>query len=121
MDAGPGTSTEPVDPPVVLGDVVVCPTVAARQAPEHACTLDDELALLVVHGVLHLLDYDHAESKRRRRCNGANASCWSVSASSKAEGEVTVSGADWAILVVVIVLFVLSILLALARRPRSPA
>jgi probable rRNA maturation factor len=46
---------------MVLGDVVVCPAVAARQAPEHAGTTDAELALLVVHGVLHLLNYDHAE------------------------------------------------------------
>lgn len=58
---GPGTGTEADDPPLVLGDVVVCPTVAERQAPEHAGTLDDELALLVVHGVLHLLNYDHAD------------------------------------------------------------
>lgn len=58
---GPGSASEPVDAPIVLGDVVVCPTVAARQAPTHAGTLDDELALLVVHGVLHLLQYDHAE------------------------------------------------------------
>jgi probable rRNA maturation factor len=58
---GPGTATEPTDVPIVLGDVVVCPTVAARQAPDHASTVDDELALLVVHGVLHLLNYDHAE------------------------------------------------------------
>jgi probable rRNA maturation factor len=48
---------------VVLGDVVVCPLVAQRQAPQHAGTLDDELALLVVHGVLHLLNYDHAEEE----------------------------------------------------------
>jgi probable rRNA maturation factor len=60
---GPGTATEPSDVPVVLGDVVVCPTVAARQAPDHAGTVDDELALLVVHGVLHLLNYDHAEER----------------------------------------------------------
>ena len=60
---GPGAPAEPVDPPVVLGDVVMCPTVATRQAPEHAGTLDDELALLVVHGVLHLLNYDHAEER----------------------------------------------------------
>ncbi len=59
---GPGSATEPSDPPIVLGDVVVCPTVAARQAPAHAGTVDDELALLVVHGVLHLLNYDHAEA-----------------------------------------------------------
>jgi probable rRNA maturation factor len=60
---GPGTATEPSDAPIVLGDVVVCPTVAARQAPDHAGTVDDELALLVVHGVLHLLNYDHAEER----------------------------------------------------------
>jgi len=58
---GPGSANEPSDPPIVLGDVVVCPTVAARQAPDHAGTVDDELALLVVHGVLHLLNYDHAD------------------------------------------------------------
>jgi probable rRNA maturation factor len=58
---GPGSSNEPVDPPIVLGDVVVCPTVAQRQAAEHEWSTDDELALLVVHGILHLLRYDHAE------------------------------------------------------------
>ena len=47
--------------PVLLGDVVVCPAVAADQAPTHAGTVDDELALLVVHGVLHVLGHDHAE------------------------------------------------------------
>jgi probable rRNA maturation factor len=60
---GPGSATEPADPPIVLGDVVVCPTVAERQAPTHAGTVDDELALLVVHGVLHLLQYDHADER----------------------------------------------------------
>jgi probable rRNA maturation factor len=68
---GPGSPDEPSDPPIVLGDVVVCPAVAARQAAERGRTLDDELALLVVHGVLHLLDYDHADpepaSRMRRR------------------------------------------------------
>ena len=48
-------------PDGLLGDVVVCPAVARRQAPEHAGTYDDELALLVVHGVLHVLGHDHAE------------------------------------------------------------
>ena len=47
--------------PVLLGDVVVCPAVAADQASTHAGTIDDELALLVVHGVLHVLGHDHAE------------------------------------------------------------
>ena len=38
---------------------MICPAVAYRNAPEHAGTYDDELALLVVHGVLHLLGMDH--------------------------------------------------------------
>ena len=45
--------------PVLLGDVVVCPSVAAEQCADHAGTLDDELALLVVHGVLHVIGFDH--------------------------------------------------------------
>ncbi len=49
------------DLPLLLGDVVVCPAVARRQAPEHAGSYDDEMALLVVHGVLHVLGHDHAE------------------------------------------------------------
>ena len=51
--------------PLLLGDVVICPAVAARQAPDHAGTVDDELALLVVHGVLHVLGHDHAEAHER--------------------------------------------------------
>lgn len=47
--------------PTLLGDVVICPAVAIAQAPEHAGSVDDELALLVVHGVLHVLGHDHAE------------------------------------------------------------
>ncbi len=46
--------------PSLLGDVVISPAVAADQFPEHAGTLDDELALLVVHGILHVLGHDHA-------------------------------------------------------------
>ena len=52
---------------VLLGDVVVCPAYAARQAGDHRGvaghdgSIDDELALLVVHGVLHVLGHDHAE------------------------------------------------------------
>ena len=47
--------------PMLLGDVIGCPAVAARQAPSHASTYDDEIALLVVHGVLHVLGMDHAD------------------------------------------------------------
>jgi probable rRNA maturation factor len=70
---GPGSPAEPGDPPVVLGDIVVCPRIAERQARERGYLVADELGLLVVHGVLHLLNYDHAEEresaamKRRER------------------------------------------------------
>jgi probable rRNA maturation factor len=70
---GPGSPAEPGDPPVVLGDIVVCPRIAERQAREQGSLVADELGLLVVHGVLHLLNYDHAEEresaamKRRER------------------------------------------------------
>jgi probable rRNA maturation factor len=47
--------------PVLLGDVVICPSVAAGAASTHAGTLDDELALLVVHGILHVLGHDHTD------------------------------------------------------------
>ncbi len=47
--------------PKLLGDVVVCPAVALEQCAHHAGTLDDELALLVVHGILHILGHDHDE------------------------------------------------------------
>lgn len=47
------------DLPLLLGDVVVCPSVAVEQAPRHAGTTDDEIALLVVHGTLHVLGWDH--------------------------------------------------------------
>ena len=58
---GPGAPSDLSDPPALLGDVVVCPVVAGKQALERGVPADDELSLLVVHGVLHLLDYDHAE------------------------------------------------------------
>ncbi len=43
----------------LLGDVVVCPDVARRNAEKLGHSLNDELAVLVVHGTLHLLGYDH--------------------------------------------------------------
>ena len=52
---------DPTDQPLLLGDVVICPVVAERQASDHAGSYDDEVALLVVHGILHVLGHDHAE------------------------------------------------------------
>ena len=46
--------------PALLGDIVLCPEFAAKQATAAGHGLDHELALLTVHGCLHLLGYDHA-------------------------------------------------------------
>lgn len=51
--------------PGLLGDVVLCPAVAERQASEHGRTADDETDLLLVHGILHLLGHDHADAAER--------------------------------------------------------
>jgi probable rRNA maturation factor len=58
---GPGDPPEP-EMPVLVGDVVICPEVAAKNAREHKVSLEDEIALLCVHGVLHLLGWDHEET-----------------------------------------------------------
>ena len=50
----------------VLGDIVLCPTVAARQAAEAGHATEEELLLLTTHGILHLLGYDHAEPEEER-------------------------------------------------------
>jgi probable rRNA maturation factor len=54
---------ENADAPILLGDVVICPSVAQRNAPTHAGNYDDEVALLVVHGILHLMGMDHADEE----------------------------------------------------------
>ena len=58
---GPGMPSEPEEMPVLLGDIVICPAVAHRNAAFHAGTYEDELAVLVVHGLLHLMGMDHQE------------------------------------------------------------
>lgn len=70
VDSGPSRGpdrpeSDPADMPLLLGDVVICPEVAQNQAPTHAGSYDDEMALLVVHGVLHILGWDHAADDER--------------------------------------------------------
>jgi probable rRNA maturation factor len=48
-------------PPLALGDVLICPAVVASNARAARVPFDDEMALMVVHGMLHLLGYDHTE------------------------------------------------------------
>ncbi|HSE08657.1 MAG TPA: rRNA maturation RNase YbeY [Nocardioidaceae bacterium] len=63
----------------VLGDLVLCPTIAERQAEEARVkgqagySTGDEIDLLTVHGILHLLGYDHAEPEEHREMFGLQA------------------------------------------------
>ncbi|MDQ6714926.1 MAG: rRNA maturation RNase YbeY [Actinomycetota bacterium] len=50
----------------VLGDIVLCPSVAATQATDAGHTTEEELLLLTTHGMLHLLGFDHAEPDEER-------------------------------------------------------
>ncbi|HEY9523261.1 MAG TPA: rRNA maturation RNase YbeY [Thermopolyspora sp.] len=62
-------SDAPLDP-ALLGDVVLCPQVAAKQAAEAGHGTRDELELLCTHGILHLLGYDHAEPEEHAEMFG---------------------------------------------------
>ncbi len=48
----------------LAGDVYICPWVAAREARERGIPVRQELVRLIVHGVLHVLGYDHPEGER---------------------------------------------------------
>ena len=52
--------------PGILGDIVICPEFAAKQARTAGHSLQEELELLTVHGVLHLLGFDHRENNERK-------------------------------------------------------
>ncbi len=54
------------DEPVALGDIVISTQTAARQALEQNHSFEREIAFLTIHGVLHLLGYDHGKNSARR-------------------------------------------------------
>jgi probable rRNA maturation factor len=63
----PGGRPDTPEPgPAMLGDIVLCPEFAAEQAAAAGHSLGHELALLTIHGVLHLLGYDHAEPEEEK-------------------------------------------------------
>jgi probable rRNA maturation factor len=64
---GPGSVDATDDIPTLLGDVMVCPSFAAREAHSRGQSVESELSLLVVHGILHLVGYDHAEPDETER------------------------------------------------------
>ena len=69
VDRGPGAGDDGPEP-TLLGDVVLCPAVAQRQARTAGHPVADEMHLLTVHGILHLLGYDHAEPDEEKEMFG---------------------------------------------------
>lgn len=65
----PGTDEEQT-PAGLLGDIVVCPSFAEPQAEKAGHPLINEILLLITHGILHLLGYDHAEPDEEREMFG---------------------------------------------------
>ena len=65
----PGKEDEEL-PQGLLGDIVLCPEVAAKQGAANGHSMDAELQLLTVHGVLHVLGYDHEDPEEEREMFG---------------------------------------------------
>lgn len=70
MDELRPTADDAEPEPGLLGDVVLCPEVAAGQARAAGHSVADELHLLTVHGILHLLGYDHASPEEEKEMFG---------------------------------------------------
>lgn len=81
----PGESTP--HGPSILGDVVLCPEVAFGQAAEFDRTGQQELELLTVHGILHLLGMDHDEPERERVMFGLTDTLLASFAATRVGGE----------------------------------
>jgi probable rRNA maturation factor len=69
----PGTEHEPT-PAGLLGDIVICPAVAMRQAEAAGHEMIHEVLLLTVHGILHLLGFDHTEPEEEKEMFGIQKS-----------------------------------------------
>ena len=78
--ADDGSAPRGPDEPRLVGDVVICPLVAAANAEASGRSVQDELALLVVHGALHLLGYDHVEDRDAEKMQGREQEMLSLDA-----------------------------------------
>lgn len=56
---GVAPDPDPTGPPLMIGDVIIAPAYVKRQSAELEVSFDDEMALMVTHGILHLMGYDH--------------------------------------------------------------
>ncbi len=77
-DAGPFPFTLPPGEPFPLGEVIISFPQTQRQAQERNCPVEQELALLIVHGVLHLVGYDHMEPEEEARMQAKERSALSA-------------------------------------------
>ena len=64
LQPGEVPDRSPSDPPINLGDVIISPDYVRRQAMDNGSEFGDEMALMVVHGVLHLMGWDHADDEQ---------------------------------------------------------
>jgi len=78
---------DPGDDPGLLGDVVLCPQVAAVQAKQAGHSTQEELELLCVHGILHLLGYDHADPDEEAEMFGLQGELLRAWRAAAAEGQ----------------------------------
>jgi probable rRNA maturation factor len=82
--------TDGEEPPVgLLGDIVLCPAVTERQAGENQRTTTEEAEYLLVHGLLHLLGYDHSNPEEQAEMFGLTdkiISTWAVRRPDRARG-----------------------------------
>ena len=70
-----------------LGDIVIAPDVAERQTREFGTTLEEEVSLLLVHGVLHLCGYDHIEDDEAEVMEAREDAILAAWREARAEGE----------------------------------
>jgi probable rRNA maturation factor len=80
--------------PGLLGDVVICPQVAAAQARQAGHDVADEISLLCTHGILHLLGYDHAEPDEHATMFGLQDKLLSSWRAATGAGGADLGGAD---------------------------
>lgn len=67
LTPGGAPAGSPNGPPLALGDVLICPQVVRDRADGAGVDFEDEMALMVVHGLLHLLGYDHVNDEDAER------------------------------------------------------
>ena len=116
---------EDEEPPEgLLGDIVLCPAVTARQAAEHGRTPEAEAEYLLVHGLLHLLGYDHGDAAgagRHVRAEGRSAGrLGHRTCPAQCPGDASpVNQADWIQLSIALLLAMLAGLMAAAEAALS--